>query len=534
MSMEKTLESYEKAYEKAQKAEQAYNGKSESKKNSLSKATESAKKKMDDYSDKLDKVKDLMDEYLELTYEGVPDAKQSWEELANSIKDAEDEIKQIENDMREFANEKWKLSIDLTIQDADRELTNLENKIDLLDAKMEHAEGQELLGLENQKIALLNEQMDSYLEKQEKLKEIAQSYKTKLGSYGITFNGDEMTNYEEIMRKLHAEESDMYDEVSELAEEYFELLDEEIPKTALAWEELNNEIIETQENIKEMAEEKLEITADIEEKITEIYKKELEEQVDAMKKATDKRIELLEKERDAYNEARADADYKDDLLEQQEKINDLNKQISLAERDSSINGQQRLRELMEELEEEQKNFQELTQDHLDETVNNLYDKEIDRIQNESDKAIEELEEKWSDEKIAQVVANTLASGIFVGINGEVSDLKDKLLETTVESGEAFSVLGAKIQSELCDNLQTALETMQNLAGVYYDMGLNELDVTTSPYNTVSTSKGNNGNITVNSNPTFNVSGNGSDIDYDEIQRMIDESNDNLISKIIKY
>ena len=534
MSMEKTLDSYEKAYEKAQEAERLYEGDNESRKKSLSNATDAAKKRMDEYNDKLSNAKKILDEYLEITYSGIPDAKVEWERLESSIEDAKEEIKQAQNDMREFANEKWKLNFELNIQSIDRELTDLENKIDLIDAKLERENGTTALSLEELKISYLNEQMDIYLKKQKELESVARSYKTKLKSYGIAFNGDEMTNYEEIMKKLHAEESDMYDEVSELAKEYFELLDEEIPKTALMWQELNNEIMQTKERIKEMAEEKLEITADIEEKITEIYKKELDEQINSMKKATDKRIELLEKERDAYNEARADAKYEDTLLEQQEKINDLQKQISIAERDTSINGQQRLRELMEQLEEEQKNFQELTQDHLDDTINDLYDREIDRIQNESDEAIKELEDKWSDEKIAQIVADTLASGIFVGINGEVSSLKDKLLETTIDSGEAFTVLGAKIQSELCDNLQIALETMKNLANVYQDAGLGKFDITTSPYNAVSDLKKNNENITINSNPVFNIDSNGAFIDYDEIQRMINESNDVLIEKIIKY
>ena len=94
--------------------------------------------------------------------------------------------------------------------------------------------------------------------------------------------------------------------------------------------------------------------------------------------------------------------------------------------------------------------------------------------------------------------------------------------------------GAKIQSELCDNLQVALETMQNLANVYHDMGLDELDATISPYNSVNDLKENQGNITVNSNPVFNIESSAAVIDYVEIQRMIDESNDMLIDKITKY
>ena len=95
-------------------------------------------------------------------------------------------------------------------------------------------------------------------------------------------------------------------------------------------------------------------------------------------------------------------------------------------------------------------------------------------------------------------------------------------------------MGAKIQSELCDNLQIALETMKNLANVYQDAGLGKFDITTSPYNAVSDLKKNNENITINSNPVFNIDSNGAFIDYDEIQRMINESNDVLIEKIIKY
>ena len=524
-SMEATLENYEKAYEKAQEAEKNYKGKDDKKKDQLSDATDKAREKVDDYKEKLDEVKDLMDEYLELTYDGIPDARQAWEDLENQIRDAEEEIKQIENDMREFALEKWKLSLELDIEEADRALTKIENKIDLLDAKMEHASGKTLLGLEEEKIKLINEQMDEYLNKQKVLKSTASAYKEKLSEYGITFNGNEMANYEEVLKRLHAQESDMYDEVTELAEEYLDIIDNQIPEAELAWYELNNEL-------KDIAEERLERAADIEKELTDIYKKELDKQVEAMEKATDKRIDALKKEKDAYNAMRDEADYKDDLLDQQDKINDLNKQIELAKRDTSINGQQRLRELIKELEEEQENFQELTQDHLDEQVNDLYDSEMDRIQEQSDKSIEKLEEEWSDERIAKAVAESLSKGVFVGLDGTVSNLKDKLLETTVESGEAFSVLGEKIQSELCDNLQIALDTMQNLAGIYNELdGISDMP---SFYVPTQPSKSTEKQMHITNSPVFNVENNGSDLDYDKIELLIKKSSIQIIDQITKY
>ena len=94
--------------------------------------------------------------------------------------------------------------------------------------------------------------------------------------------------------------------------------------------------------------------------------------------------------------------------------------------------------------------------------------------------------------------------------------------------------GAKIQSELCDNLQVALETMQNLSGIYKDLELGNFNDISSPFNAIPDIKESQRNITFNSNPVFNIDNNGSEIDYNEIQKMIDDSNGELVAKITKF
>ena len=63
--------------------------------------------------------------------------------------------------------------------------TDLENKLDLIDAKLEYSDGDTFIDLQNERLALLSKQMDVYLEKQRKLETEADSYKKKLKSYGF-------------------------------------------------------------------------------------------------------------------------------------------------------------------------------------------------------------------------------------------------------------------------------------------------------------------------------------------------------------
>ena len=72
--------------------------------------------------------------------------------------------------------------------------------------------------------------------------------------------------------------------------------------------------------------------------------------------------------------------YEDDYNEQLDKVNELEAKIEIAKRDTSLAGQKRLADLMEQLKDEQENLEDLVEDKIDEDINNMFDDEKDRIE----------------------------------------------------------------------------------------------------------------------------------------------------------
>ena len=101
----------------------------------------------------------------------------------------------------------------------------------------------------------------------------------------------------------------------------------------------------------------------------------------------------------------------------------------------------------------------------------MFEQESNRIEEENEKAIEDLESQWSDSKIAEMVAQALGSGVFTDIDGNVSSLEDTLINFAEETGELFGVLGGVIEAELITNLGIARDTVQELSNI-----MNELDL----------------------------------------------------------
>ena len=67
---------------------------------------------------------------------------------------------------------------------------------------------------------------------------------------------------------------------------------------------------------------------------------------------------------------------------------------------------------MDDLKDAQDKYNDLVNDRQDDLINNMYDDEIDKLQKEQEDKMQELEDKWSDSKIAEVVANAIGSGVI--------------------------------------------------------------------------------------------------------------------------
>ena len=310
-----------------------------------------------------------------------------------------------------------------------------------------------------------------------------------------------------------------------------DLLDQYFDYSLDKMNEAEKSLIDYQKAIEDIEREKLEATKDIEDKITEVIEKQVEDRIDEIEKEKEARIEALDEAQKAYDRWRAETKYEDDYNEQLSKVQELEAQIEIAKRDTSLAGQKRLQDLMQQLNDEQKNLEDLVEDKIDEDINNMFDDEKDRIEKTAEQEKNALEEMFSDVNIAEMVAQALESGIFTDIEGNVMSLDQALLDFANNSAEYLGVMGDTLKTELLSNLDTALRTVQELQGAMSTIDYNSVKYAGEGYASSSLQ----GSATAN-NVSINVDFggidvSGSNVDEAQIRRILDESASEITSQI---
>lgn len=485
------------------------------------KATDKQKQTYENYRDNLEEIKKVMSEYMDITFTDLPNAQEKWHDLSNSISDAAKEVEEVKQKHKELID----AAKVYTLTDAYKDLEHELNKVEKL---LKHSQGKNKLDLLDKQLKILKQQQ-AELKKQESLllsqKSILQNDLYKLG-FRFDSSGD-LTNYASQLDKLFNQGKDI-EKIKGILDEYFKLQNEELPGIAESWLDLDN-------TIKDVLKDQLETTADIEKKITEVYKKQIADRIDQIEKETDAKVKALKKQQDAYNKHREDVKYDDEYNEKLEAINDLQKQLDLAMRDTSLSGQKRVKELQKQLADAQKELEQFTQDRIDNNINDMFDKEAERIEEENDKAIENLENQWSDSKIAEMVAQALGSGVFTDIEGNVSNLEDALINFAEETGELFGVLGATIKDELITNLQVAEETVRDLHNILAEFDLSSISglssVSITPSNSLSRFSTQQPSQINFSAPLINVEGNVDSNVVDNLKEFGEQLKDDIINTI---
>ena len=468
----------------------------------------------------------LIDKYENLgsTINGLS---QDWWVLQDSIDDAKEEIENARKELAKFLEEaKVEALVD--------RFNDLSHTLDLIDKKLEHATGTDKLNLLSQKLELIKEQQIEINKQWDYFNSKKKELQSQLSLLGFTFDSDgDITNYVSQLEQI-ANSSMDFEEVKETLEEYFNIQNEELPNLESSWQDFENAY-------KDVLKEQLNITKDIEDKITDMYKKQVEDRIDAMNKETDAKIKALKKQQDAYNAYRDEVDYQEEYDEKLQEITDLQKQLDIAMKDSSLNGQKKVQELQEQIAQAQKELQKLTQEKIDQNINDMFDKEAERIEEENQQNIEELENQWSDSKIAEMVAQALGSGVFTDIEGNVSSLEDALVNFADETGELFGVLGTVIKSELITNLEIAKDTVSSLASIMQGLDLGAYmstqdisgigDVssrmaTSNSYSNINT----NNQISITA-PIINIEGNVDNSVVDELKSISNQIKEQVIDAI---
>ncbi|HBG2116703.1 TPA: hypothetical protein KPJ80_002802 [Clostridioides difficile] len=468
-----------------------------------SKSGNKENKKDESRKKELEETKKVLEEYIKVTFTELPKCEQEWEEYNNKIKEHNEELRKAQEEM-------WKLNKNSTWTSMYKDVEQVNNEIAMIDVLLKNATGDEQIELLEKKKELMAKKAKELSETTAYLQETQKELQQKLQDYGFTFrdNGD-ITNFIQHKNQLKKNMTDEeFKRMEEAAEGYLDLLTNKIPDANKEIAESKKEIEALNKEIQDAYKDQLKEAQSLQEKIRDMYKKELEERLKEIDKETKAKIDSLKKQQDAYNDSRKEAKYKDDYEEQQDVISDLEKQIAIAERDSSLSGQKKLKDLQKQLKEEQKKLQDLVQDHVDDQVNDMYDKESDRLQEEADKLKEELEKKYSDENLVDLINQAISSGKFVGLDGEVKKLQDAIIEYINKYEDGMLAMGSVTKQEWLDKLKEGKETLEDINDILDELDLSKFAMPnyTPPSNSHSRSASPTSSVNFNS-PFFVVQGN---------------------------
>lgn len=485
------------------------------------KASEKETKRNEKRKKEIEELIKLMEAFNKLVYGDIFDIESSIIEDSNQIEDNELEIKQIEY-------EKWVVNLESAFKNVNKELQKLTNQLEMLDVQMEHTWGKEKLDLMNKQIDLIKQSQNALKDNLTVMESAKNSTKEKLIEYGFKFNSNgDIENFVEQMNHLK-DTSKEFDTIQGLVDGYFDLYLEQIP-------EAQRELAEFTNQIKDIYKEQLNATKELEDKIIDMYKKQLEERKKLIDEELNKRLDALKKEQDAYKRAREEQNYKDDFNEQADKVKEIQKQIDLARKDTSLTGQKKLKDLLKQLEEEKKKLDEITQDRIDQQVDDAFKDEEDRLEQGAEDEKDRLDKEFSDEELLKKAQEAIKNGLFIGIDGEVKNLQNALLEYIDKWEEGLSATGAIIKSEWITNLEIANSLIKDYAGILDNIGVGSLN-TNEIYGKLPNGKSDVAKSSTNINynqPLVVVQGNVDNNNIEQLKRTINEAIDRNNREILR-
>ncbi len=222
-----------------------------------------------------------------------------------------------------------------------------------------------------------------------------------------------------------------------------------------------------------------------------------------MKKEVEKRKEILQKQWEQEDTA-------DELAEKQQKLNELEDQLTLALRTGD---EELIKNIREQITAAQKEINDFIRDQERDYISDRFDEDLDKIDEDLDNKIDEINKKLSDEELLKLVQ----SG--------VRDLTGVLNE--IESGtkgvrSAFAAIGTTISDTWINALDTFVDKLNGLQDI--NLGFNLESKLSKFINGISrTFNINQGNLIVQGNITEDV--------LPVVQGMIDTANNNLIRDI---
>lgn len=373
-----------------------------------------------------------------------------------------------------------------------------------------------------QKIKLMEKEIQLYKKQQQAIKNLiaeqkkeAQELKNSLSSQGVSFNSaGDISNYNQILTSKvnwanslsgDAKEKaiEQVKELEEAMKSYDELVNKTIPSQEQEWESLNN-------TIKDVYKTQAELIADMEKNISETIEYELKKRYDAKKEA-------LNKEKELYNKEYEEANFEEEMNNERNKLAEIQAEIDKVKNDTSRAGQLRLKQLLEEYEEQQKVINDKIKEQQNQAINDRFDEEEALLD-------KELEDMTSTENLSQMVAEAISTGM-IKIGEETINVQNSMNDMLKETEVGFANVALQ-QSEWLSNLEQIKTLYSSINSIMSNAGM-----TIPSYDNISRSRS-IGDISITTGG-ITITGNADSSTLGSIQDMLDAQAKEIYKNIVK-
>lgn len=373
-----------------------------------------------------------------------------------------------------------------------------------------------------QKIKLMEKEIQLYKKQQQAIKNLiaeqkkeAQELKNSLSSQGVSFNSaGDISNYNQILTSKvnwanslsgDAKEKaiEQVKELEEAMKSYDELVNKTIPSQEQEWESLNN-------TIKDVYKTQAELIADMEKNISETIEYELKKRYDAKKEA-------LNKEKELYNKEYEEANFEEEMNTERNKLAEIQAEIDKVKNDTSRAGQLRLKQLLEEYEEQQKVINDKIKEQQNQAINDRFDEEEALLD-------KELEDMTSTENLSQMVAEAISTGM-IKIGEETINVQNSMNDMLKETEVGFANVALQ-QSEWLSNLEQIKTLYSSINSIMSNAGM-----TIPTYDNISRSRS-IGDISITTGG-ITITGNADSSTLGSIQDMLDAQAKEIYKNIVK-
>lgn len=389
-------------------------------------------------------------------------------------------------------------------RDVNNALKELDNELDRNKILMENTSDEEKLKYLEKELELIKKQEMAYKNKNKEQEKELSELKNSLVANGFNADGsgritnansrlDALTNWANSLSgdaKENAQKN--VKAIAESLERYNDILLNQIPEVSNAILDLKNTTIDTQKEIVELIK-----------KQKDSYIENINKETDALKKAIQKRKDLRNKEWD-------EDDYRDELKKRQDSLIDLESQLQDAMRmaDGEL-----IANIKKQIESAQQDINSFIRDNERDKANERYDEELEKIEENAQNKIDEINSKLTDEEILKMVQN--------GVR-DLSSILDNIGGASKNVVTTFDTIDTNI-SNMKTNLSDILKDLQSI---------NTIDLNLNAKVSGNISNNNSKPVEIQFVNTYNITPkNGEEITMSDVERVVKKGQDETIKRI---